>query len=104
MKVEQLTSVKSIDSYLKENDHMFDEESDLYNEGKQYATRLIEIIANPGDEKFSVKEAMIPLQGEDLWRTWSSYDKEQHRQTKRGKKNSKSIQCYHGGEKELCEN
>ena len=80
-----------------------DESNDDFRRGKRLAESIIELVSSykPNDyvpkvnktkklsdegekKECSVKEAMLPLQGEDMWQKWASLNKELHRQVFRG--------------------
>ena len=68
-----------------------DEDSQTYQVGLGHAMKLKEMITTTNDSESAVKNAMIPLQGDNLWKAWAVNDKELHRQTKIG---SESIHEY----------
>ncbi len=67
------------------NNILIDEYCTSFNKGRLHASTLMDIIIR-GDE-ISSKEAMIPLQGDRLWKFWAVHDKDIHRQVQRGKDN-----------------
>ena len=86
-----------------------DEDSLEFKEGRRLANSLKEILMSPVDPTSNAKEAMLPLQGKNLWIKWASLDKEEHRQVNRGgekvdkyglrklseKKQVRQLQFYH---------
>ena len=82
IRVVEMKDCKSIEHLChayKEN-IVIDEDSVAYQKGLLHANNLRDIITEYGDKKPSVKEVMLPLQGEKLWKAWASNDKELHRQ------------------------
>ena len=69
---------------IKDEGIFVDEESFSYKAGISLANEVIYAITSHNDKKPGVKEAMIPLQGEGLWQSWATQDKELHRQIHRG--------------------
>lgn len=61
-----------------------DTDSKELKEGKELANAIDNIITSHNDPVLSVKEAMLPLQGKNMWIKWASLDKEEHRQINRG--------------------
>ena len=61
-----------------------DEQSEMCKLGWRHANELILMITDYKSEKASVKEAMLPLQGQNLWKAWALEDKELHRQISKG--------------------
>ena len=61
-----------------------DEDSQEFIEGRRLACSLETILTSHNDPTLSAKQAMLPLQGKDLWIKWASLDKEEHRQVNRG--------------------
>ena len=61
-----------------------DEDNKELIEGRALAESLIKILRSHKDQTLSPKEAMLPLQGKNLWLKWASLDKEEHRQVNRG--------------------
>ena len=93
IRVVEMKDCKSIEHLChayKEN-IVIDEDSVAYQKGLLHANNLRDIITEYGDKKPSVKEVMLPLQGEHLWKAWASNDKELHRQIKKA---SETIQEY----------
>ena len=76
---------------IKEKGISIDEESQSYKEGLSLASEVIHAITSHKVKKPGVKEAMIPLQGEGLWQSWATQDKEVHRQIHRG---SEEVDIY----------
>ena len=76
---------------IKEEGIFVDEESDFFQEGLSLANEVKYAITSHTVKKPGVKEAMIPLQGEDLWQRWATEDKELHRQIHRG---SEEVDMY----------
>ena len=65
----------------QQNNFTIDENSEVSKKGRKYANELILMITNyKSDKRATVKEAMLPLQGEKLWKAWALEDKELHRQ------------------------
>ena len=93
IRVVEMKDCKSIEHLChthKEN-IVIDEDSVAYQKGLLHANKLRDIITDYGDKKPSVKEVMLPLQGEHLWKAWASNDKELHRQIKKA---SETTQEY----------
>ena len=76
---------------IKEDEISVDEENDSHKEGKDLANEVIHAITSHKVKKPGVKEVMIPLQGEGLWQSWATQDKEIHRQIHRG---SEKVDIY----------
>ena len=68
-----------------------DEHGEICETGRRHANVLIEMITDYKPEKASVKETMLPLQGQNLWKAWALEDKELHQQISRG---NKSVSEY----------
>ena len=86
-KLEKITSFSSIEYQVQDlrgEKVVVDESSDLYRKGLLHANTIKKLIVDHKSSNLSVKEEMIPLQGDKLWRTWAYYDKEEHRQTRIG--------------------
>lgn len=61
-----------------------DEDNEEFREGRKLAHSLETILTSHNDPFLSAKQAMLPLQGRNLWIKWASLDKEEHRQVNRG--------------------
>ena len=92
-KVEKMRDCKCIESIcsLSGSSIEIDEDSETYQIGLGHAMKLKEMVTATNSSESAVKDAMIPLQGDDLWKAWAANDKELHRQTKIG---SESIHEY----------
>ncbi len=72
---------------VQDNIIIVDENCTLFKEGLLRASNLKNIITGHKDDKISTKEAILPLQGNRLWKAWAAHDKELHQQIQRGKDN-----------------
>ncbi len=72
---------------FKQDNIFVDEYCTSLKEGLLHASKLKYTITGHKDEKISTKEAMLPLQGDRLWKFWAAHDKELHQQIQRGKDN-----------------
>ena len=72
---------------FKQDNIFVDEYCTSLKEGLLHASKLKYTITGHKDEKISTKEAMLPLQGDKLWKAWAAHDKELHQQIQRGKDN-----------------
>ena len=81
-RLETMKEFKSLEDICKgqQNNFTIDENSQVCEKGRKYANELIFMITNYKSEKATVKKAMLPLQGEKLWKAWALEDKELHRQ------------------------
>lgn len=70
-------------SYL--NVFQVDEDSETFRKGQKHANEVMKHVYAKDFMKIKPKHTMIPLQGKDMWQTWSTMDKELHRQFFRGK-------------------
>ena len=62
-----------------------DENTRAYQIGFQHAKELKSLITNAETDPLFSKDLILPLQGDDLWKTWAFYDKELHRQNMKGR-------------------
>ena len=91
-KITYHTDLRSIeDCCVGERSILFDEEREVHREGHKCANKLKSIIRQHGS---GVKEAMLPLQGEILWKAWAAKDKEQHRHNDIGKEDENEYDAY----------
>ena len=71
---------------------LIDEHSEIFTQCFIHADELHKLIAsNYEPEQCNVKDTLLPLQGESMWKAWAAYDKEMQRQTQRG---NKSVNEY----------
>jgi hypothetical protein len=63
---------------------IIDEDNEDFKEGRRLAHSLETLLTSHNDPSLSAKQAMLPLQGKNLWIKWASLDKEEHRQVNRG--------------------
>ena len=90
--VEKFLSIEEM-CKIKEVGIAIDEESDSCKAGLNLAIEVIHAITSHKVKKPGIKKAMIPLQGEGLWKSWAIQDKEVHRQIYRG---SEEVDIYTG--------
>jgi hypothetical protein len=62
-----------------------DEDNDNFRKGKKEADKLIKLASEGESGYLGAKQAILPLQGQDMWQAWAKKDKEAHRQVQRGK-------------------
>ncbi len=65
---------------FKQDNIFVDEYCTSLKEGLLHASKLKYTITGHKVEKISTKEAMLPLQGDKLWKAWAAHDKELHQQ------------------------
>ena len=85
--VQHLKSIQvcAIDS-ISENKILADVRGEQYEHGSGLANEILSLLSNTNYKKHSgnIKDAMLPLQGESLWKTWAMRDKESFRHVYRG--------------------
>ena len=86
--LERVEKPKSIEDLfgIREEGILVDESYDSYIKGLNLANRLTSIVTGCREKEPSLKDAMLPLQGSNLWRAWAANDKELHRHIQRGNK------------------
>ena len=86
--LERVEKPKSIEELcgIREEGILVDESYDSYMKGLNLANRLTSIVTGCREKEPSLKDAMLPLQGSNLWRAWAANDKELHRHIQRGNK------------------
>ena len=93
-RLETMKEFKSLEHMCNgpQNKFTIDQNSQVCKQGRKYANELFFMITNyKSDKKATVKEAMLPLQGEKLWKAWALEDKELHRQISIG---SETVNQY----------
>ena len=93
-RLETMREFKSLEEICtgQHNNFTIDENNQVCKKGRKYANELILMITNyKYDKKATVKEAMLPLQGQKLWKAWALEDKELHRQISIG---SETVNDY----------
>ena len=85
---ERLTKLKSVEDLcgIREEGILVDENCEFYRQGLSLANKLTSIVTCCRDKEPNLKDAMLPLQGSDLWRAWAANDKELYRHIERGNK------------------
>jgi hypothetical protein len=84
-KLKTIQKFQSIESCcIKERAIFTDEDSEVCRESFALANQVKKLIAS---NKIGTKDAMLPLQGQDLWQAWAENDRELYRQSHRGAKN-----------------
>ncbi len=86
---QEATAMQAIDSdkcieLAQSSGITIDEDNEEFKEGRRLAHSLEIILTSHNDPSLSAKQAMLPLQGKNLWIKWASLDKEEHRQVNRG--------------------
>ena len=86
--LERVEKPKSIEELcgIREEGILVDESYDSYIKGLNLANRLTSVVTGCREKEPSLKDAMLPLQGSNLWRAWAANDKELHRHIQRGNK------------------
>ena len=77
-RVKKLKSIEDLCG-IREEGVLVDENCDSYKHGLSLANELTRIITGYIDKEPNLKDAMLPLQGSDLWRAWAANDKELYR-------------------------
>lgn len=70
---------------LKLHELYVDEDNESFRKGKEEADKLIKLATDEESGYLGAKQAILPLQGQDMWQAWAKMDKEVHRQIQRGK-------------------
>ena len=80
-KLELMKGFRSIEAICEDlqSNLTIDEQSEICKRGCMHANEVISMITDYKFEKASVKESMLPLQGQKLWKAWALEDKELHR-------------------------
>jgi hypothetical protein len=83
---------KSLEQYVQEilslnlDEFYVDEDNDSFRKGKEEADKLIKLASDGESRYLGAKQAILPLQSQDMWQAWAKKDKEVHRQIQRGKR------------------
>ena len=85
--IKNLEDFKSIEDSvicydIREEGILIDESSDSCKKGLSLAKGLMSIVTSCKEQE----DAMLPLQGDKMWRAWAANDKELYRHTQRGNK------------------
>ena len=81
----KLESIEDL-SGIREEGILVDESCGFYRQGLSRANKLTSIVTGCRDKEPNLKDAMLPLQGSDLWKAWAANDKELYRHIQRGNK------------------
>ena len=68
-----------------------DEDAKVFKKGQEHANEVASLVRDGDSIKLNAKEEMLPLQGDDLWRAWSAWNKELHRGKNIGEKTVNSY-------------
>ena len=89
--VKEFQCIEDLSRQAKRTIIVMDEDNECYRRSLDHANIIKGLVRSLNKTESSIKEVMLPLQGDKLWKAWASCEKEVYRQMKKG---AESINEY----------